>query len=320
MHNSQQILTWAEHTLTKHGYTIIDPLEMVREVPWSKVWRFRTSQGWVYLKQMAKPFAIEPILMQFLRKNLAADVPHVIEMDFSLSCFLMNEAGTTLRDNLKKDYQTSLVCHILKSYAKLQSQSIEHVNALLTLGVPDWRLAKLPTLYRQLIDQTDVLIADGLTKTEVTTLQHLFSAFCELCVQLAEYKIPETLEHGDFHDNNILVRQQDILFNDWGDATISHPFFSLASWLNSALRHHSLQKADPRTLILQNAYLEMWQDYASFDTLREIFSLVKKIRHIQFTLNFSRVKMCEGMEKFEQFNGYMAQALRDFIALFKENK
>lgn len=315
MYDTEHAIIWAKRSLIKHGYTVNGSLEIVREVPWSKVSRFPTSQGWIYFKQMAKPFAIEPILMHFLSQNLSANVPTVIEMDHSLMCFLMNESGTTLRNELKKYYQTELVCEILKNYATLQFQTIKHVDALLALGIPDWRLARLPQLYLQLIAQKDVLISDGLTAAEVNSLEQLYPTFCELCTQLSEFKIPETIEHGDFHDNNVLIQQQNIFINDWGDATISHPFFSLASWLNSAERHHSLQEADPKAPILRNAYLEIWEDFASYDKLCEIFSLVKKIRHVQFTLNFSRVKMCPGMEKFKQFNGYMAQALRDFIAV-----
>ncbi|MBN9288213.1 MAG: hypothetical protein BGO43_09795 [Gammaproteobacteria bacterium 39-13] len=316
MHNTALAIAWAERSLIEHGYNINSPLEPVREMPWSSVSRFSTSQGFVYFKQMAEPFAIEPVLLRFLEKKLLAKVPHVIDMERSFLCFLMKGSGTTLRNILKADYQTDLVSKTLKMYAKIQLDVIKHADELLTLGVPDWRLAKLPELYLELISQRDLLRCDGLIDTEITTLQHLYPKFCELCTQLAAYKIPETIEHGDFHDNNILLEDQDVFINDWGDATISHPFFSLASWLNSAERNHALKATDPRTLMLQNAYLTIWQEYAPLDKLIEILSVVKKIRHFQFALNFRRVNECQGMDKLKQFHGYMADALRDFIAIF----
>ncbi len=79
------------------------------------------------------------------------------------------------------------------------------------------------------------------------------------------------------------------------------------------MRHHNLQKSDPRYLTLVNTYLEMWRDYASMDQLQEAFLMSEQIRPIIFTLNFSRVSTCPGMENLQQFKDYMAGALREFI-------
>jgi hypothetical protein len=77
---------------------------------------------------------------------------------------------------------------------------------LLALGVPDRRLTLLPTLYEQLLDeQTALLIGqpDGLTADEYTRLRSWIPQVQALCTELAQYNIPMTLHHDDFHDANI---------------------------------------------------------------------------------------------------------------------
>ena len=49
-------------------------------------------------------------------------------------------------------------------------------------------------------------IIDPLTKNELNQLGLLQPTFFDLCLQLAGFNIPETIEHGDFHDNNVLVQ------------------------------------------------------------------------------------------------------------------
>lgn len=317
MLNKKQIIEWARNTLIRDGYTINSPLEIIRELPWSSVARYSTVAGFVYLKEMAPPFANEPFLLQKLYKTISVDIPKVIAINPELNCFLMLDAGTVLRDNLKIHYRIDIVKKVLSTYAALQLKAISHVESLLSIGVNDWRLAKLPQLYSELMTEKQILISDGLTLSEFSLLQNLHSEFTDLCHQLSQYKIPETIEHGDFQDNNILIQQDSIVINDWGDAIISHPFFSLASWLNSAKRNHGLLETDKNTVLLQTVYLNNWIEYASLDKLLEAFSIAKIINHFRFTLSFIRITRCPGIEKYEQYKGYMANALREIINYFQ---
>jgi hypothetical protein len=108
-----------------------------------------------------------------------------------------------------------------------------------------------------------------------------------------------------------------VTFNDWGDANITHPFFSLGSWLDSASRHHEMSAADPRRAQLIKAYLEPWQPFAPMEILEEAFIVAERIRPVLFAINFCRVASCPGMETLGQFKGYIANALKEFISIGK---
>jgi len=306
---------WAIDTLTASNVSILSAHESVRETPWSKVSRILTSDGYVYLKQMAPQFAYEPFILKWLYQELAVSVPKVIAHEINNRWFLMNDAGQRLRESLKATYQTEWVAHILKQYANIQKNTLHKQAKIFCLGVKDWRLEHLPTLYQQLLSQTDFLIKDGLTMAELVELKRLQTVFKKTCRRLAKFQLPETIEHGDFQDNNILIdKDNNITFNDWGDANITHPFFSLGSWLDSASRHHQMGADDPRRGMLIKAYLEEWQSFADIKMLYEAFDVSERIRPVLFATNFFRVASCPGMEELGQFKGYIADALKQFMA------
>ncbi|MGV8949251.1 MAG: phosphotransferase [Candidatus Paracaedibacter sp.] len=218
-----------------------------------------------------------------------------------------------LSKHLKEEVDIDLLVRALATCASSQRKAIDHVDALIAIGVPDWRLTKLPELYLQLIKQEDLLKADGLTSAGIKALHSLHPKFLFLCDSLSKYNIPETLEHADFHGNNILLNNNHLTIGDWGDAVISHPFYSLVSYLNSATRHHGLGEGDEDYVNLQNIYLNKWVEFEDKDRLLEAFRLAKRLRPLQISLSFIRVKLCPNFESSFVFTGYIAEALRDFI-------
>jgi Ser/Thr protein kinase RdoA (MazF antagonist) len=53
--------------------------------------------------------------------------------------------------------------------------------------------------------------------------------------ELASYGVPETLQHDDLHDGQVFIRDDRQLILDWGDAVISHPFFTLSVTLEGVI-------------------------------------------------------------------------------------
>ena len=59
--------------------------------------------------------------------------------------------------------------------------------------------------------------------------------FARRATELAAAGIPETIQHDDLHDAQVFVRDGRYLLLDWGDACVSHPFFSLAVTLDGVI-------------------------------------------------------------------------------------
>lgn len=315
---SQQatVVAWAKNYLNINGCTLQDSPEMVHEEPWACVHRISTSTGVFYLKQMVPSFAIEPDLINVLKHSFPALLPEIVSINKALHCFLMRDAGTPLRTILCNHYQVDLAIKGLTVYATIQQGAANHTDALLDLGVSDWRLATMPSLYLALLNKDSFLKSDGLMQTEIDQLKSFHHRVAALCHQLAQYSIPETIEHGDFHDNNILINvHNDLIVNDWGEAVITHPFFSCVDFLVSAARQHNIIEGSETYNVLRDGYLNHWLAFENKDRLFDAFNLVKQLGYIKYSLSFYPITQCPGWHESGQNKGRITQALRLFLHL-----
>lgn len=274
--------TWVATMLGAAGRRVQGAPETVRAYPWSEVARLGTAGGDVYFKRIALPYSVEPVLLQTLSRWFPGKVPGVIAIEPERRWILMEDAGVPLRRQLKARFEIAPLASALVLMAEIQREAAGRVEALLSLGLADWRLATLPSRYPALVDGAAELDAE-----ERAALQALSSRFEALCAALASFGVPETLEHCDFHDNNVLVRDGRMTVADWGDAVVSHPFLSLASCLDSAGWNHALGDEGARPPI--GAYLDVWSAFGSPDRLAKAARLARRIRPILSALNFGRV-------------------------------
>ncbi|NBW58307.1 hypothetical protein EBR43_11130 [bacterium] len=206
----------------------------------------------------------------------------------------MQDAGLPLRNIFKtQTYDLHLAEQALQNYTEIQQACILKTEQLIAHGVPDWRLKELPSLYLKLLKNEDLLLADGLAYSDIDALHRLHFRVIDYCNKLGAYPVPETLEHGDFHDNNILLKDHSIIINDWGDAVITHPFFSISSFISSAKRNHNLSSEECNRL--EESYLIEWQPFATKEQLKIIMQLIHLLNPIKFSLNFSRISQCIGI-------------------------
>lgn len=274
-----KIIEWATKLLISQGYSLHNSTEIIQETPWSNVIRFSTSYGDVYLKQHAPLLGQEAKILQLLAHQFNANVPVVIAINDELNCFLMKDAGLSLRQYLRTEPNSDLLSHAIKQFTVFQRMTENNIDSFLALEVPDWRLDKLPPLYEKIINQTDFLKADGMTDEELRTLHDLSLQISEEFKLLSEYNIPATIVQPDFNTNNILISpdENQFAFIDLGELAISHPFFSLHNFLFYTTIHHGIKEMDKSWLQLQNTCIESWLEYGTKNQLLKAFTLAKKL-------------------------------------------
>jgi len=304
MENPTKIIQWAEESLVSYGYIIKSAPEDIQITPWSKIKRFLTSDGYIYLKIMPPTLFLEPIVTQILYDRFHANVPQVIAMNKDLNCFLTKDAGNPLRKILKNNFQSNLLCQGIKKYTYIQHAAVDHVNLFLELGVPDWRLEKLSILYTQLISNENLLIEDGMTSDGIIVLHKLYPKFLTMCELLSSYKIPETLDHGNFNDNNVLIENDTnhMTIIDWAETVITHPFFSLAYCVRNAATHYGFKETDKTYIELQDVCVEDWLGFEEKTKLLEAFSLANKLWPIYASLGEYRLMNSANAEEFKSLN------------------
>lgn len=269
-----EIIEWASTILS---FDRQSGVEIVVETPWSSVLKLRTSKGMVYLKQTPPDLLIEfDILNKCRNKCNITFLPKTIAENKSLHCFLMNECGDmSLRTFFNGELQVDMMTDGLQVYKKMQNATSQHLDEFIQLGVPDWRLSNLTDLYQNLVNNQVLLEAEGLDKPQIKALQELLNPYRDICAEIANYGIPDSLNHGDFHDNNMLIKldTKTISIIDFGETTIDHPFLSLSSCLSRTASRYNLSADSLEYKKLHNACFEDW--LSSKEDLEKILSLVQ---------------------------------------------
>jgi hypothetical protein len=177
----------------------------------------------VYFKANGSAFRHEAALVAFLAARRPDCVPPLLAVDLERGWMLMADAGTRLREIIERERDLSYWLEILPLYAGVQIDLADHAEELVAAGVPDLRLSTLPSKYEQLLDTLHELPSEDRRRLEGNV-----SRVRKMCDELAGYGLPETVQHDDFHDGQVFVRDGRYLLLDWGDACVSHPFFTLS--------------------------------------------------------------------------------------------
>jgi len=187
--------------------------------------RVPTAEGDVWFKANTGQLQHEAALVSLVAERVPERVPPLLATDLERGWMLMADAGQRLREVVAAERSLKRWLDILPATARIQLAMEPDVDALLALGVPDMRLATLPDGYAQLMDVLDAedRYRDGLARV------------VELAEELATFGIAETLQHDDLHDGQVFVRDGTHLVMDWGDACISHPFFTLSVTLEGGI-------------------------------------------------------------------------------------
>jgi len=217
---------WIADRLGELGLTRTGEIEQPHVRDWSTVMRVPTDAGDVWFKANTAVLAYEAGLVSLLAQRRPDVVPPLLAWDAGNGWMLMADAGTMLRKVEPEGPWLDGWHDVLPRYAALQVAMTDDVETLLALGVPDLRLATLPQRYAQIVDQVG---AERRFRDAVPQV-------VDLCDRLAAYGIGETVQHDDLHDAQIFVRDGRFQVLDWGDACLSHPFFTLSVSLEGVLQ------------------------------------------------------------------------------------
>mgnify|MGYP002713153482 CR=1 FL=1 len=242
---------WTTHTLTELGYTLTAPPEQFKQFGISALLRTETTDGAVYFKvPNSKPlFCNEPSVTQTLSTLFPQNIPTPIAIDPERRWMLTKDMGNTLRDNGAPSPET--LKRVIQEYAQFQIQSIQHIDTLLDAGCLDRRLNVLANQLDDVSTEADWLAAIPKIKA--------------LCHELAGFNIPHTLVHGDFHAANIIIQDESVIYFDWTDACIAHPFLDPLPLIDFDAQDHAE--------MIRDAYLACWTDFAPMPELRRAYDI-----------------------------------------------
>jgi hypothetical protein len=307
---------WIRVELARLGIRTRGAIKELHVRPWSTVLQVPTVVGSIYFKANVPVLAHEPALTRTLARWRPDCVPQVLASDAARGWLLMADGGTPLRSLIRADCDLDHWRAVLPLYAGLQMEMAAHTAEILAVGAFDRRLARLPRLLEQLLDDTGALRVgrrDGLSPREHRQLRELRPAFEADCVALAAFGIPETLQHDDFHDGNILVAQGRYVFFDWAESAVAHPFFTLVVTLRSIAYSLGMGEEDAGLRELRDIYLEAWTRYGSRADLRAAFVLADRAGRVNRALTWYRVVAGMGEAAQEEYGEAVPGWLREYL-------
>ena len=252
---------WIGEQLGRIGLEQTGACDQVHDRPWSTVIRVPTGVGNVFFKAVAPPLRHEAALTELLGSRRPDCIPPPLAVDRGRGWLLMEDGGQTMRDLIERERDLRRWHDVLPLYASVQIDLAADMNELLALGVPDLRLAVLPAKVEAVLDEI-VELPDE----ERRRIEGSLPWVREACEELAAAGIPETIQHDDLHDAQVFVRDGRYLLLDWGDACVSHPFFSLAVTLDGVIAWgvDDVQGSEP-TEPFRDAYLEPFRGRTTGD-------------------------------------------------------
>jgi len=217
---------WIEESLDRLGLQRVGDIDQVHVRIWSTVLRVPTDSGTVWFKANMDELRQEAAIAELVSSRRPDVVLPPLAIDRTTGWMLMPDAGEQLRVVAERERSLDRWRDVLTRYAEVQIELMDSTGALLAAGTPDMRLGRLgqgfDALLEHVSDLDPRLAASGPTVDE-------------LVEQLVAFDIPETIQHDDLHDAQVFVKDGRNLVMDWGDACVSHPFFTLAVTLEGVI-------------------------------------------------------------------------------------
>jgi hypothetical protein len=254
---------------------VTGPIEEERVRPWATVLRVPTAEGFFYFKEATPSLAHESRLIELLAARRPELVTEVLFSDED-GRMLMRYGGESLDAILDRDLDVRYWEEALPLYAELQIEAAEDSARLVEAGAFDRRSAGLPALYEQLLAEP----APAQTAEEYEQLRALAPEVERVSAELAAGPLPETINNDDLTYGSIFVRDGAYRFLDWGDACVSHPFFTLTVTQRVIEIRHELPPGSPEMARIRDAYTEPFTRFAPRAELEAIVEPARRIGQI----------------------------------------
>ncbi len=251
-------------------------LSAILEVP--------TDQGTLFFKEACRSplFADEPAVTSTLAGLFPGMVPSPLAVEPQRRWMLLSDFGDDL---LVRSSDIRVWEGVVESFARIQMDSVAHLDRLLSSGCLDRRLDVLPAQIDALLQDADAL--SDLDAGEIARVQALAPHLKAMCARLGKLAVPQTLMHGDLNTGNVALVDGRCVFFDWTDACIAHPFFDLVTLLienpDQGERLPDVPSARERLI---DAYLGEWSAYAPMDRLHKAWALAEPLGWLHQAISY----------------------------------
>jgi len=299
----REAIAWIDRQLDEAGLKRTGDVEQPRIRPWGTLLTVPTSRGRYWLKATAPETAFEVAISPLLHRAAPESVLEPLATDAERGWILLPDGGRHLTDVVTGSALVPAMATAMARYGELQRRLAPEADVLITLGVADMRPAGMRHRFEEALALAREHVDRHGTDDDRRTLARIEAAreaFAATCDRLAASPVPPSLDHNDLHPRNVLVRDAGGIdgarFFDWGDSVVAHPFASMLVPLRSMQVELGVRPDDPALLTIRDAYLEVFGDLGSRETLVEELELACHVGKVARSLVWHRALALLGDE------------------------
>lgn len=281
---SQRARVWIEVQVEAQGWRLTGAIELVRKWCITCVMKVPTSAGDLYFKAVPPTFAREVGVTRLLAEQQPENIPTIVAAHEEERWLLLHDFGQAALGESPNaaDWERAL-----RDFAALQVQMTGQVDALLACGALDYRPETLPEKLDALLADKTMLKPDRhMTAEDIERVRRLAPRIKAMIAELDGYDLPATVVHGDFHVWNVAVQGERIIFFDWTDAAVGHPFFDMALVFGSMMQTDAFSKQPETVAQMREVYLQELVLLAPIETLRKALPLGEMVGMVHQAVNY----------------------------------
>jgi len=214
--------SWVDGRLAEHGRRRIGPVEQRRHWSISAVLRSDTDRGPVWAKAVFPVFGHEPVVTAFIDAAAPGTVAPVMAVDAEEGWLLLDDIGSVVVSERPEGDDDAI-----RRLVALQRSFIGRTAALAAAGFPARPFSDLP-------DQLTDVLGDGDLRAWLDVAPDRAAAIVSWVAagvdEAAAVGLPDTIVHGDFHPENVVLRDGRAIVFDWSDAAVANPLVDAMTW------------------------------------------------------------------------------------------
>ncbi len=309
-------MSWAHSILARNGLDKTGRVEGIVSTPYSEVRKITQGEAVYYLKKTPAPLFVEAETLNFLHEvDPTFAIPKLVDADKDNFCFLLKSCGEqTLRALFATQMDIDLLKRSISEYQRIQKSCIPHIPELLEMGVQDWRLSRLPDVYERFVSDDVSLTKWGIDSDIRKKLRTLKGAFAGLCREIAAYNIPDTLNHSDFQENNMVIDSATgaVSIIDWGEVSISPALWSAVGCFKKTCWRYKITPDHSAYQTLRQHVMAGW-GIAEKD-IDPVFKSISTLDWIYYALSLAELEKNTG-----HFSEVWAERIKRALASFAES-
>ncbi|MET0862723.1 MAG: phosphotransferase, partial [Nakamurella sp.] len=316
-------VAWMDEQLLTAGIQRTGPVQHPHIRPWATVIRAPTSTGVVWLKATGPGTSFEVRLYPLLAALVPDDVLTPIAADPHRGWILLPDGGPSIGERLTGPALGEALVAALVQYAHLQVTLADHTSELLATGVSDMRPAVMPERFEQVLEIGHQEVARSGLPADRAQLQRvagLRGVVVDWCAELAESRLPPSLDHNDLHPWNILTGAADHpLFYDWGDSVLAHPFAAMLVPLGFVRELFDVPLDDPLFQRARDGYLDVFRQLAPGEDLVSTLETACRVAKIARVLTWERALVAAREQDEVVRDDYQQAPLQTLFSLLDES-